>query len=141
MVPKVFYNGPSANFCQALGLTFSRLGNLGSATDSKACCPTFNLCLISCHRNCQFMVNVNNVCPIIVSAASMKKVTKCMGIPFTAMYLHQPFETHVHSNCRTMKWNMVFAFSIYKVCLYSERLEYMQINEQHNTSDTNHINL
>ena len=95
-----------------LGLTSSLLGNLGSTTDSKAYCPTFNLCLISCHRNCQFMVNVNNVCPIIIFATFIKKVTKCMGIPFRAMYLHQHFETHVHSNCPTIKGNMVFAFNM-----------------------------
>ena len=67
--------GWSAHLCQALGLTSSGLGNLGSATDYKAYCPTFNLCLISCHRNCQFMVNVNNVCPILIFGAS-KKLTK-----------------------------------------------------------------
>ena len=95
-----------------LGLISSRLGNLGSANNSKAYCPTFNLCLISCYRNCQFMGNVNNVCSIIIFAASTKKVTKGMGVPFRSMYLHQHFETHVHLNCCTNKGNMVFAFSM-----------------------------
>ena len=35
-----------------------------------------------------------------------------MGIPFREMYLHQHFETHVHSNFCTMKGNMVFAFNM-----------------------------